>query len=193
MSARQWKIRLEESQRRYGEVELAAREWRQVAENRLALIGRLDKVLSHCLEDLVGVGEIFGVSVQLPEEVWTPTEGMDAGSVVMYIMGKIEAMADFQAALLKESSEVQVTLNDTYTLACQAVGVQRPQMDLTVPLDTEKVSEPSSPYRDLQSSLNDLPYENHDSAPKPPPKSTERPVAEDLTGADRALSLFKRN
>jgi hypothetical protein len=192
MSARQWKIRLEECQAKLGEATLAAKEWREVAENRLILIRRLDKTLSHNLEDLVKVGEVFGVEVNLGDGVWTPTAGMEGGAVVMYIMGKLEAVAEYQARLLREASAIQVTLNDTYELACAAVSVSRPSMDLTLPEETQQVSEPSSPYREFETDTNNLPetdYQKHDSAHG---VVVPRPMVKDASDAEKALALFRQ-
>lgn len=191
MSARQWKARLEECQRKLSDATTAATEWRLVAENRLTLIQRLDKTLSHNLEDLVRVGEVFGVKVHLPDEVWTPTAGMEAGAIVMYIMGKLEAVAEYQSTLLQEASSIQVTLNDTYDLACEAVTVSRPVMDLTLPGDTERVSEPSSPYREYEAQVNDIPPPEPDKRDSVHEAQPLRPSMGTVSDATRALALFR--
>lgn len=192
MSARQWKVRLEECQQKLGEATLAAAEWKTVAENRLKLLRRLDSTLSHNLEDLVRVGEIFGLSVDFEDGVWTETHAMDGGLVAMYAMGKLEAVADYQAGLLKEASSIQLTLNDTYTLACEATVVARPTVDLFVPPDTEKTSQPSSPYRDVETQLNNLP--ENTVVPLDHYSPVERPTEDNDLSFDgsTALSLFKR-
>jgi len=192
MSARQWKARLEECQQKLSETNIAALEWKKVAENRMTLIQRLDETLSHNLSDLVAVGEVFGVSVQLTDDVWTPTSGMEAGVIAMYIMGKLEAVAEYQRALLSEASTIQVTLHDTYSLACEAVTVARPSMDLTLPPETERVEEPSSPYREYEAAVNDIPPpkpKKHDSLQE---VSLPRPHKQILSDASSALSLFKK-
>jgi len=193
MSASQWKRRLEECQQKLADAIVAAQEWRQVANNRLELIRRVDSTLSHNLEALVHVGEIFGVQVILPDDVWTPTDGMDGGSVTMYIMGKLESVAEYQKTLLQEASTIQVTLNDTYDLACEAVTVGRPAQDLIIPSDTERVSEPSSPLREFERQTNDIPAPPPSALSSSTSKTVSRPRQDSSISTSGALALFNKS
>jgi len=191
MSARQWKSRLEECQLKLSDALVVASEWKTVADNRLTLVRRIDSTLSHNLEDLIKVGDVFGVSVSLPDEVWTPNEAMDAGAITMYIMGKLEAVAEYQRDLLFAASSIQLTLNDTYDLACQAAVIARPLQDLTIPSDTEKVSEPSSPYREYETAVNNVPAPSPKEVSLPTTTVVTRPKKDTIPAMSGALSLFK--
>lgn len=191
MSARLWKMRLEECQAKLGNATMAASEWKDVADNRLELLHRLDRAFTSTLEALIDVGEIFGVAADLPEDVWTPTDTYDGGTTAMYIMGKLEAAAVFQRNLLQQAIGIQSALHDTYDIACQAVEVSRPTEDLVLPVETNQTREPSSPLSEFEKEVNNIdPPSSSD-----PPHWTEssvvvRPKGEE-SNVSRALSLFK--
>jgi len=190
MSARQWKQRLEEAQGKLTGATTAAVEWKKVAENRLEIIRQLDEAIKFQLEALQTVGEIFGVKVSLDQAVWSQTTHMDAGGVAMYIMGKVEATSIYLRDLMKEASEIQLTLSDTYALASEAIAVSRPTEDLTIPSDLSRVRDPASPLSDLGEGLNDIPGPSPDTVQSNRNMPVEFPKRPSAEGPSSALSLF---
>jgi hypothetical protein len=192
MSARLWKTRLEETQTKLTDATTAAREWKKVAENRLEILHRLDESMRHQLHALTEVGEIFGVRTHVDCDAWTDTSDMDAAGTAMYLMGKLEICSSYLRDLMETAAKIQVTLDDTWDLAQQALQVAPPSSDLTIPKDLQYVTTPSAPLTDLAAKMNNLgtmsPHEEHgdrrDSVASSPGAS--------YMGEETALSLFQR-
>jgi len=111
----------------------AQEEWRQVAENRKALLHTLNCHLDTMLRRACDIQGIFGVKADA-QNFPRSNIGVHTG-VEIYKMCrlKIEALETFTARLTTEALEVQIKLQGVLELAIEAIPVNRPESDLQLP------------------------------------------------------------
>lgn len=164
MSARQWKIRLEENQRHLGLVETAAREWQAVAENRRQLLILINTDLKSDILALANIGEVFGCDPAVSEELLRDPPDPSGAELYKSIHTKLSAVAAFIGSLTREALSLQVTLDDVYTIAAEAVSPPRPHCDTNIDLGQIHSTSPGATLPTLIDEVNNLP---------PPEQSTD--------------------
>jgi hypothetical protein len=192
MSARQWRNRLEDSQRQLTEAVTAANEWKKVADNRLEMIHHVDAAIKVQLASLKEVGEIFSVAPILDDANWVDTADMDGAGTAMYTMGKIESVSIYLKELVEAAASIELALSDTLGLATEALSVAKPSSDTTVPQDLRYVDLPSSPLKDFSNNANDIPGPQPEQLPNGSSNGLGYKVPRPSTDNGSALALFHR-
>lgn len=185
----------------------SAREWKQVADNRLLLLTVVDSTLNAQIYQLLKVGTIFGVS---PEDPGMPTADLrvhSADDITSFILHKIGAASSFTAHLADEAASLQLTLSSTLSIALEAQSVERPVLDLKVKDYTQIVGDATTPLVEIFSKLeNDPPDRDHGTTTEPIGGNSDVYQRPDSPVADQhddgsetspemqtALSIFKKN
>lgn len=149
MSANHYKGQLQDTLVKLQGSQVSAREWRQVANNRLLLLVAIDGALNIQIHHLLKVGTTFGVSPQDPGMPVADLDRHSADEVASFILQKIDAASSFTANLTREAVSLQATLLETLSVALSAQEIPRPVMDLKVKDYTQQVNDASTPLKDI--------------------------------------------
>lgn len=149
MSARRYKEQLDNTLSRLTESAISAREWKKVAENRLALLEGVDHLLDSQIDELLELGTVFGVTADKPAlEIASRTQH-SAGEISHLITQKAYGVASFIANLAREAVSLQAKLNDVLGIAAEALLTPRPEVDLTLPDNVLTNFGSASPVREV--------------------------------------------
>jgi hypothetical protein len=157
MSAHTYKIKLDKALALLVEQTNAAREWKVVAENRLALLAQVDSAVHKQVEKLLQIGTIFGVdpvNPGIPEALVGKHSGNE---MVSLTVEKITAVAAFTSNLTKEAVELQTTLSSTLSIALEGLAVSRPQEDLHLEEHQEAIENSTSPLQETFDQIENVP------------------------------------
>lgn len=144
MSAKSYQTKLRDTLDKLTVSIRVAREWKQVADNRLMFLHQIDTEVGKHVDAMCKVGTIFGVDPSHPGMPNAQGSCLPGAETTAIILEKLLAMAAFTANLTREASSLQATLDDTLALAIESSAIGPPLHDLGVQ---------SLPIRGVQTSL----------------------------------------
>lgn len=130
MSARTWRLKLEEVQQRHADSIVAAQEWKNVAENRLMMLHGINALLCQHLQTMHTAGEVLGCSLSDDIATEPMPEGVSGMEVYAEILSQLDIAGSFSTNLANEASSLTLTLSDVLGYALSAVSVSRPTADV---------------------------------------------------------------
>lgn len=156
MSARSYQLKLKETLEKLLVATRTAKEWKTVAENRLAMLYDIDEQINTQVDCLAKVGTIFGVdpvSLKLPLGRSGGLSGDETASVTLE---RVFAVSAFTANLTREAVSLQETLNETLRIAIDASSVDPPLHDLRASKHTSEPPDCSSPLKEIYDEVENL-------------------------------------
>jgi len=156
MSARSYQIKLREALDKLSIATRTAQEWKSVAENRLTLLYAVDLHVHLQVADLLKIGTIFGVDPADPGFPLAKDSRMSGDETTGVITEKLAAVSSFTANLTREAADLQMTLDDTLSLAIAATRVEPPLNDTMVADHTSAVRTATRPLKEVYSQIEDL-------------------------------------
>lgn len=159
MSARTYKAQLDVTLSKLNNAITSAREWRQVASNRLLLLEAIDAAINTQIYGLMKIGTIFGVAPEDPESPVANSGIHSADEMTSFILQKLMCASSFTANLTAEAVSLQEKLSGVLSIALEAVSVDRPIADLKINDYSSYAKESSSPLKDVFDQVNDIPYD----------------------------------
>jgi len=187
MSVKSYQLRLREAIDKLSVSVRTAKEWKQVAENRLSMIYLLDKEIGNHVTEMCKVGTIFGVdptNPNLPEASLSRLSGEEALAAAME---KLTATASFTSNLVREAAGLQCTLDETLQIAVESSMIQPPIHDLSLKAKGYTEVRTSSPLSAVYEEIeNGSPEAEYHDPPQGPAEEIERPEM------DTALVVRKR-
>jgi hypothetical protein len=116
MSAIMYKKRLETALTALSQQAVAAREWRDIAEDRLAGMEALDKMVCVAAERVKDLGGVLGVELSSSATASSPTPDMDPIDIYKICFERLEAFVDFTIILTEEAHSTVGGLDETLKL-----------------------------------------------------------------------------
>jgi hypothetical protein len=162
MSARTYKLQLDQALKLLSEQTTAAKEWRAVAINRLTLLADVDAVLGSQIEVLMKIGTIFGVDPSDPGIPSTAAGGYSGEEIMRASIKRINAISAFTANLTQEATDLQATLNSALTIALEGQAIGRPTEDISLSNLSQEKERSTSPLTDVYDSIENMPSGEND-------------------------------
>lgn len=158
MSARTYKAQLDATLLKLNNSITSAREWKQVATNRLLLLEAIDAAVNTQVYRLMKIGTIFGVSPEDPESPVADSGVHSADEITSFVLQKLQCASSFTAHLTVEAASLQEKLSGVLSIALEAVSVDRPAVDLRITDYSSYANESSSPLKEVFDQVNNIPY-----------------------------------
>jgi len=168
----------------------SAREWRTVADNRLALLVVLDSAIAAVYSAMLVSEKETSVRAPSTDVPLADANVHSADEVCRFSLERLKCCAMYLGSLRNETSSIQSLLLDTLNDGLQLLSVQRPSCDLQMAHYPEMgEDEEHGPHQDLSDPGRPL-AEPSDALVLAPRTSRSIPNGAAVAGTSKAVALF---
>jgi hypothetical protein len=132
MATSMYKRQIAQLLERLTNASLAAREWRQVAENRHRLIVALDSAISALYSHAIVAEGVLGITAPKTDVPLANFETMSADEAYQFALARLDCSAQFYTRVASEAHKLQLVLLECLSEGIKVLEVNRPVVDLHI-------------------------------------------------------------
>jgi hypothetical protein len=132
MATSMYKKQIAQLLERLTNASLAAREWKQVAENRHRLIVALDSAIGALYSHAIIAEGVLGINAPKTDVPLADFETMSADEAYQFALTRLDCSAQFYTRVAAEAHKLQIVLLDCLSEGIKVLEVNRPIADLHI-------------------------------------------------------------